>query len=82
MMAPDYMAWHLSGKANPPKACALFKAGIASLEAGGAKGRVMGKAVLAECMALAGDLDNALHLIDEQYRTGRTPRLGGTPSLR
>ena len=40
------------------------------------------KAFLAEGMALTGDLDNALRVIDEADRPNRTPRVGGTPSLR
>ena len=38
------------------------------------------KAQLAKAVALTGDLDNALHLIDETDRPNRTPRVGGTPS--
>ena len=46
---------------------APLKAGLAVWEAGGGKNRIPpGKAWLAEAMALTGDLDNALHLIDEQ----------------
>ena len=61
------MAWHLSGKANPPKAIAPLKAGIAVWEASGGKVRSpTWNAFLAEAMALTGDLDNALQLIDEQ----------------
>jgi hypothetical protein len=45
----------------------LLKAGIAFWEASGGKNRLPNlKALLAEGMALTGDLHNALHLIDEQ----------------
>ena len=38
---------------------------IATYEAGGGKGRPTRKALLAEALALTGDLDNALELLDE-----------------
>ena len=60
------MAWHLSGKANPPKQ--LPRSRLASRfgkRAGGKARNPTWKAFLAEAMALTGDLDNALHLIDE-----------------
>ena len=56
---------------------------MAAWEASGGKVRSPTmKAFLAEAMALTGDLDNALHLIDEADRPNRTPRVGGTPFLR
>ena len=61
------MAWHLSGKANPPKG--LPRSRPASRFGKRAAARHRGptlKAFLAEGMALTGDLDNALQLIDEQ----------------
>ena len=77
------MAWHSSGKARLAEGIAPLKAGIAVWEASGGKVRSPTmKAFLAEAMALTGDLDNALHLIDEADRPNRTPRVGGTPLLR
>jgi predicted ATPase len=53
-------------KGNPADGIAPLKAGIAVYEATGGKTRnPTMKAFLAEGMALTGDLDNALHLIDE-----------------
>jgi predicted ATPase len=53
-------------KGKPTEGIALLKAGIAAWEAGGGKaGLPRINASLAEGMALTGDLDNALHLIDE-----------------
>src|SRR5690349_14919919 len=64
---------------KPAEAIAPLKVGIAHWKASG--GKVRGptlNALLAECMALTGDLDNALHLIDEQIvqieRPGREER--------
>ena len=73
MMAPKLYGLALIREGKPAEGSALFKAGTTSLEAGGAKGRVMGKAVLAECMALAGDLDNALYLIDNSIEQVERP---------
>jgi tetratricopeptide (TPR) repeat protein len=51
---------------KPAEGIAPLKAGIAFFEANGGKVRMpVQKAFLAEAMALAGDLDNALALIDE-----------------
>ncbi len=52
---------------KPAEGIPLFKAGIALWEATGGKTRTpILKALLAERMSRTGDLDNALHLIDEQ----------------
>ena len=52
---------------KPAEGIAPLKAGIAVWEASGGKVRIpILKAFLAEAMALTGDLDNALQLIDEQ----------------
>jgi class 3 adenylate cyclase/tetratricopeptide (TPR) repeat protein len=66
---------------------ALLKAGLAVWEAGGGKNRIpLGRAWLAEAMALTGDLDNALLLIDEQIaqieRPGWEERQGYAEILR
>ena len=66
LLAPIPMVGHLSGKGKPAEAIAPLKAGIAFWEASGGKlGIPTLKARLAEAMALTGDLDNALHLLDE-----------------
>ena len=67
MMAPIAHGQALILKGRPAEGIAPLKAGIAVWEATG--GKVRGpsmKAFLAEGMALTGDLDNALQLIDEQ----------------
>ena len=82
--------WHpvsyglaLIREGKPAEGIAPLKAGIAFWEATGGKVRSPTmKAFLAEAMALTGDLDNALQLIDEADRPNRTPRVGGTPLLR
>jgi hypothetical protein len=52
---------------KPAEAIAPLKAGIAFHEASGGKGGgPTRKAFLAEAMALTGDLDSALQLLDEQ----------------
>jgi class 3 adenylate cyclase/tetratricopeptide (TPR) repeat protein len=54
-------------KGNPADGIAPLKAGIGVYEATGGKARVtVTKGFVAEAMALTGDLDNALRLIDEQ----------------
>ena len=63
---PFHMARHLSGKASPPKELPRSRPASRLWEASGGKVRSPTlKAFLAEAMALTGDLDNALHLIDE-----------------
>ena len=59
---------------KPAEAIASLKAGIAAWEASGGKARIpMMKAFLAEAIALTGDLDNALQLIDEQIAQVERP---------
>jgi class 3 adenylate cyclase/DNA-binding winged helix-turn-helix (wHTH) protein/tetratricopeptide (TPR) repeat protein len=67
MMAPISYGQALIEKGKPAEGIARLKAGIAFFEATGGKSRTpTWKACLAEGMALTSDLDNALHLIDEQ----------------
>ena len=67
MLAPILYGLALIREGKPAEAIAPLKASITAWEATGGKNRVpMLKAFLAEAMALAGDLDNALQLIDEQ----------------
>jgi tetratricopeptide (TPR) repeat protein len=66
IMAPISYGQTLILKGKPTEGIAPLKAGIAAWEAGGGKaGLPRMNASLAEGMALTGDLDNALHLIDE-----------------
>ena len=78
LMAPLTYGQALIREGKVAEAVATLKAGIASWEASG--GRVRSpttNALLAEAMALTGDLDNCVDgCIDERFR------LGGTPSLR
>ena len=83
ILAPISYGQALIREGKPAEGIAPLKAGIAFWEASGGKVRSPTmKAFLAEAMALTGDLDNALQLIDEIDRPNRTPRVGGTPSLR
>ena len=67
MLAPIAYGLALIREGKPAEGIAPLKAGIAFWEASGGKVRSPTlKAFLAEAMALTGDLDNALHLIDEQ----------------
>ena len=67
MMAPISYGRALIREGKPAEGIAPLKAGIAFWEASGGKlGSPTWKAFLAEAMALTGDLDNALHLLDEQ----------------
>ena len=67
MLAPIAYGQALIREGKPAEGIAPLKAGIAVWEASGGKVRSPTlKAFLAEAMALTGDLDNALHLIDEQ----------------
>jgi class 3 adenylate cyclase len=66
-LAPASYGQALILKGKPSEGIAPLKAGLASWEAGG--GKVRGptwNAFLAEAMALTGDFDNALNLIDKQ----------------
>ena len=72
---------------KPAEGIAPLKAGITFWEASGGKSRgPTMKAFLAEAMALTGDLDNALRLIDEQIaqieRPGWEERLSYAEILR
>ncbi len=67
MLAPISYGQALIREGKLAEGIAPLKAGIAAWEASGGKVRSPTlKAFLAEAMALTGDLDNALHLIDEQ----------------
>jgi hypothetical protein len=67
MLAPFSYGLALIREGKPDEGIAPLKAGIASYEASGGKVRMpIMKAFLAEAMALTGDLDNALAMIDEQ----------------
>jgi tetratricopeptide (TPR) repeat protein len=86
-LAPMSYGEALIQKGNPAEGIAPIKAGIAFFEAAG--GQVTSpsmNAFLAEGMALTGDIDNALHLIDEQIvrieRPGREERLPCAEILR
>ncbi len=66
ILAPISYGQALILKGKPAEGIIPLKAGIAAWEAGGGKVRSPAmKAFLAEGTALTGDLDNALHLIDE-----------------
>jgi class 3 adenylate cyclase len=66
IMAPISCGQALILKGKPAEGIGPLKAGIAAWEATGGKARSPAiKAFLAEGMALTGDLDNALQLIDE-----------------
>ena len=66
MMAPISYGLALIREGKVAEAIAPLKAGIASWEASGGKAGIPTmKAFLAEAMALTGDLDDALLLIDE-----------------
>jgi tetratricopeptide (TPR) repeat protein len=67
VMAPIARGEALILKGKPGEGIDPLKAGIAIWEAAGGKNRMpILKAFLAEAMALTGDLDDALQLIDEQ----------------
>jgi class 3 adenylate cyclase/tetratricopeptide (TPR) repeat protein len=62
---------------KPAEAIAPLKAGLKLWDATGGKLRSPTlKALLAECLALTGDLDDALHLIDEQIAQIERPGWG------
>jgi hypothetical protein len=66
LLAPISYGEALILKGKPAEGIVPLKAGIAFWEATGGKVRIpILKAILAEAMALTGDLDNALDLIDE-----------------
>ena len=64
--APISYGLALIREGKTAEAIAPLKASIVFWEASGGKARQNRKALLAEAMALTGDLDDALHLIDEQ----------------
>jgi class 3 adenylate cyclase len=67
ILAPASHGLALIREGQPTEAIAPLKASIAAWEATGGKLRMPTvKAFMAEAMALTGDLDNALRLIDEQ----------------
>jgi class 3 adenylate cyclase/tetratricopeptide (TPR) repeat protein len=87
MLAPNSIGQALILKGNPAKGIGPLKAGIAAWEATGGKIRSpVLKARLAEAMALTGDLDNALKMIDEIIalveRPGWGERLSHAETLR
>jgi tetratricopeptide (TPR) repeat protein len=66
MLAPISRGQALLQGGKSAEAIVPLKAGIAAWEGTGGKNRLpTKKALLAEALALTGDLDNALHLIDE-----------------
>jgi tetratricopeptide (TPR) repeat protein len=86
MLAPTLYGLALIREGKPAEAIAPLKASIPFWEASGGKVRPTWNAFLAEAMALTGDLDNALHLIDEAIvqieRPGWEERLSYTEILR
>jgi predicted ATPase len=67
MMAPAAYGEALLREGKPAEAIALLRAGVAFWEAIGGRLRMpTWNAFLAEAMALTGDFDNALQLLDEQ----------------
>jgi tetratricopeptide (TPR) repeat protein len=86
MLAPILYGLALIREGKPAEAIAPLKASIAFWEASGGKVGPRLNAFLAEAMALTGDLDNALHLIDEQIvqieRPGWEERLSYAEILR
>ena len=83
MLAPVSYGLALIREGKPAEGIAPLKAGIAFWEASGGKVRSpTWNAFLAEGMALTGDLDNALHLIDEQIAQIERPGWEERLSLR
>ena len=74
MMAPITHGLALIREGKPAEGIVPLKAGITVWEASGGKVRSPTiKAFLAEAMALTGDLDNALQLIDERSSKSNAP---------
>jgi hypothetical protein len=74
ILAPFSYGQALIQNGKPAEGIALLKAGLAVWEASGGKSRnPIIKAFLAEGMALTGDLDNALQLIDQQIAQVERP---------
>jgi tetratricopeptide (TPR) repeat protein len=77
MMAPTLHGQALIREGKPAEAINSLKASIAAWEASGGKVRMpVQKAFLAEAMALTGDLDNALHVLDEAIAQVERPGWG------
>jgi tetratricopeptide (TPR) repeat protein len=77
ILAPFCYGQALIRNGKPAEGIAPLRAGIALWEATGGKARTPTlKAFLAEAMALTGDLDNALHLIDEAITQVERPGWG------
>jgi ATP/maltotriose-dependent transcriptional regulator MalT len=73
-MAPTGVGFALIREGKAAEGVARLKAGLAVWDASGGKVySPYGKSFLAEGMALTGDLDNALHLIDEQVEQVERP---------
>ena len=64
-LVPVYVGIALIRKGQAIEGMASLGRGLAFFEAGGGRGRTYWKTVLGEGMAQRGDLDGALHLIDE-----------------
>ena len=74
LLAPIRYGLALVREGKAAEATAALKPGLADWDAAGLKlWSPYGKTVLAEAMALAGDIDNALHLIDEQIAQVERP---------
>ena len=81
-LAPVSYAQALIQGGKPAEGIASLRAGLMLWDASGGKLRSPTlKAILAEGMALTGDLDDALQLISEQIASNRMPRVGRTPLL-
>jgi predicted ATPase len=75
--APLLYGLALIREGKPAEGIAPLKAGIAAREAtGGKSGVPTAKAFLAEAMTLTGDLDNALHMLDEAIAQIERPGWG------
>ena len=77
LMAPISYGLAFIREGKPAEGIASLKAGLTVWDASGGKSRSpYGKSVLAEGMALLGDLDGALQLIDEQIEQVERPGWG------
>ncbi len=72
-LAPVQNGVALIRECRAAEGVAVLKAGLTVWDAAGGNAHPYRKAVLAEGMALTGDLDNALHLIDEQIAQVERP---------
>ena len=74
LLVPISYGLALIREGNPAEGIASLKAGLTVWESSGGKSRSpYGKSVLAEGMALLGDIDGALQLIDEQIEQVERP---------